>query len=116
MKTNLAHRDFLQAATVNPSQVEWPSWMPRLSFSPPQTNPRGDVMVVIFLRGAADVLNMVAPFGEDGYYESRPTIAVPRPDDSRANQSERAIDLDGFFGLGQLRLMAYSRSPRLGLR
>ncbi len=74
-------------------------FLPRMAFAPPHTAPRGDVLVVIFLRGAADVLNMVVPHGEDAYYDLRPSLAVPRPDDNRADPPERTLDLDGFFGL-----------------
>ncbi len=48
------------------------TWLPRLSFAPVNTAPRGDTLVVVFLRGAADVLNMVVPHGEDAYYQLRP--------------------------------------------
>jgi len=75
------------------------SWLPRLSFAPPNTAPRGDTLVVIFLRGAADVLNMVVPHGETSYYRLRPTLGVPRPDDAKKKKEERVVDLDGFFGL-----------------
>ncbi len=73
-------------------------WMPRLAFAPQNTAPRGDTLVVVFLRGAADVLNMVVPHGEESYYQLRPSLGVPRPDDDRAKRDGRAIDLDGFFG------------------
>lgn len=79
-------------------QIALPSWMPRLAFSPKNTAPRGDTLVVIFLRGAADILNMVVPHGEEAYYQLRPTLGIPRPDDSRKKKDERTIDLDGFFG------------------
>jgi uncharacterized protein (DUF1501 family) len=72
--------------------------MPRLAFAPPQTAPRGDVLVVIFLRGAADVLNMVVPHGDEAYYHARPALGIPRPDDNRQSSNLRTIDLDGFFG------------------
>ncbi|MCB9112684.1 MAG: DUF1501 domain-containing protein [Anaerolineales bacterium] len=74
------------------------TWMPRMSFAPKNTAPRGDTLVVVFLRGAADVLNMVIPHGEDAYYQLRPTLGIPRPDDSKKMKEERVIDLDGFFG------------------
>lgn len=74
-------------------------WMPRLAFAPQNTAPRGDTLVVVFLRGAADVLNMVVPYGEDAYYQLRPSLGIARPDDSSAKQTARAVDLDGFFGL-----------------
>ena len=74
------------------------SWMPRLAFAPHNVAPRGDTLVVIFLRGAADILNMVVPHGEEAYYAMRPTLGVARPDDNTKKKEERTIDLDGFFG------------------
>jgi uncharacterized protein (DUF1501 family) len=62
-------------------------------------NVRRKVLITIFQRGAVDGLNMVVPFGEKAYYQSRPSIAVPEP-----NAADGAVDLDGFFGL----------HPRLG--
>lgn len=50
-------------------------------------------LVVVFLRGGADGLNLVAPLEDDGYYHARPRIAVRR---------ENAIALDDFFGLNPL--------------
>ncbi len=75
------------------------TWLPRLSFAPINTAPRGDTLVVVFLRGAADVLNMVVPHGEDAYYQLRPSLGIARPDDSKTKKEERSVDLDGFFGL-----------------
>lgn len=74
------------------------TWMPRLSFAPKNTAPRGDTLVVVFLRGAADALNMVVPHGEDAYYAMRPTLGIPRPNDLKSKKEERTVDLDGFFG------------------
>ncbi len=51
-------------------------------------------LVVVFLRGAVDGLNIVIPHQETEYYQARPTIAVPYPQEKNG-----AIDLDGFFGL-----------------
>jgi len=78
---------------------QFPDWMPRLAFSPKTVSPAGDLLVVVFLRGAADVLNILVPHGEEAYYRLRPTLGIPRPDDIRASPAERTIDLDGFFGL-----------------
>lgn len=50
-------------------------------------------LVVVFLRGGADGLNMVAPLHDDGYYNARPRIAIGR---------SNAIPLDGFYGLNPL--------------
>ncbi len=101
MSSSLTHtrRRFLESAAVLAGAVAWPAWMPRLAFAPPQTAPRGDTLVVVFLRGAADALNLIVPHGEAEYYARRPTLGIPRPDDSHAPAAARAVDLDGFFGL-----------------
>jgi len=56
-------------------------------------------LVCIFLRGGADGLSLVPPLGDDRCRELRPTLAIPAPDDAATDAAERAIDLDGFFGL-----------------
>src|SRR5688572_20198837 len=53
-------------------------------------------LICIFQRGAVDGLNMVVPFGEKSYYDSRRSIALPAPAGGAANG---LIDLNGFFGL-----------------
>ncbi len=98
MDLRLSRRDFLRGLTLAPQKTAWPAWMPRLAFAPAQTAPRGDTLVVVFLRGAADTLNMIVPHGEEAYYSLRPTLGIARPDDSRVPHSNRAVDMDGFFG------------------
>lgn len=95
----LTRREFFTTAITQPWRVAWPAWIPRLAFAPTHTAPRGDLLVVVFLRGAADMLNMIVPHGEESYYALRPTLGIPRPDDTRAKPEARAVDLDGFFGL-----------------
>ena len=56
---------------------------------------RGKALVVVFQRGAIDGLNAVIPFKDRAYYSLRPSIAIAEP----AAGEERAIDLDGFYGL-----------------
>jgi uncharacterized protein (DUF1501 family) len=70
-----------------------------MAFAPEGVAPRGDILVCVFLRGGADGLNVIVPHGEEFYYKQRPKIAVARPDDSKADAANRAVDLDGFFGL-----------------
>jgi len=57
----------------------------------PRANKR---LVVVFLRGAVDGLNVVVPYTEGAYYRQRSTIALARP-----GQDGGVIDLDGHFGL-----------------
>ncbi len=51
-------------------------------------------LVVVFLRGGIDGLNVVVPHQETNYYQARPSIAVSYPQEPGG-----ALDLDGFFGL-----------------
>jgi uncharacterized protein (DUF1501 family) len=98
MNVKISRRAWLKAAATLGSyaalQSLWPGWMPRLAFA--QNGVGGDVIVCIFLRGGADSLNMIVPFGDENYYKARPTLAIARPD-SRAQ--DRALMLDNFFGL-----------------
>jgi uncharacterized protein (DUF1501 family) len=52
------------------------------------------VLVCVFLRGAADGLNIVVPHADRDYYRLRPTIAVAPPE-----KPNGALELDGRFGL-----------------
>ncbi len=55
---------------------------------------RRKVLVAVFQRGAVDGLGMVMPHGDPGYFRARTAIALERP---APGQSDRALDLDGFF-------------------
>lgn len=67
----------------------------------PRAAARNRTVVVIFLRGGADGLNLVVPHGDASYFDLRKTLAVAGP----GSQAESAaVDLDGFFGL----------NPRMG--
>lgn len=50
-------------------------------------------LVVVFLRGAADGLTLVAPVQDDNYHRFRPRLAV---------KATEAVPLDGFFGMHPL--------------
>ena len=46
-----------------------------------------------------DGLSVVVPYGEDAYHRSRPSLALGSPGDRTRSAADRALDLDGFFGL-----------------
>ncbi len=52
-------------------------------------------LLVLFQRGGCDGLNTIVPFGDDTYYNLRPTIGINAPN----GNSDSAINLNGFFGL-----------------
>ncbi len=59
----------------------------------------GDTLVVMFLRGGADGLNIVAPYGDDLYYKLRPSLALGGPNDRKTAVKSRVVKLDDYFGL-----------------
>ncbi len=63
-----------------------------VSASASSPTPASSVLVVLSLRGGADGLSLVVPYGDPGYYAARPTIAVPQ-------DQLLAGTTDGFFGL-----------------
>jgi uncharacterized protein (DUF1501 family) len=71
-----------------------PAFLIRAAAAQPAS--RNKVLVVVFQRGGMDGLNAVIPFKDNSYYSLRPSIAIAEPAGSGA---ERAIDLDGFYGL-----------------
>ncbi len=54
-------------------------------------------LVVIFLRGGADTMNLVVPYADDAYYKARPTLAIKIPG-TDADKS-RALRLDDRYAL-----------------
>ncbi|HWL62613.1 MAG TPA: DUF1501 domain-containing protein [Steroidobacteraceae bacterium] len=109
-------RQFLRAAGISAGLLGTaPAWLARAAA---QERPRRKVLVSVFLRGAADGLNMVVPFFEQRYYQLRPAIAIAPPPGvvappAAASTSSgllalglpvnatanTAIDLDGRFAL-----------------
>lgn len=53
-------------------------------------------LVHVFLRGGADTLNLLVPYGDDAYYRERPTLGIARPG---AKLLESVLPLDDFHGL-----------------
>lgn len=100
MNLNQSRRDFLKmlgtAGVIGVSTNLFPQWMPRMAFAQSQADVRGDVLVVIFLRGGIDGLSAIVPYGDGAhYYDARPTQRVGEP----GSGSGAAIDLDGYFGM-----------------
>ncbi|GAB1717318.1 MAG: hypothetical protein NTAFB05_23600 [Nitrobacter sp.] len=91
MQSAFSRRTLLKAlAALAPATVAGRVW------AAPQTQAR---LLVVFLRGAYDAANVVIPIGSNFYYQSRPTLAVPRPGSNPAKGAAEAIALDGDWGL-----------------
>ncbi|HYM30767.1 MAG TPA: DUF1501 domain-containing protein [Candidatus Cybelea sp.] len=91
MHRPVSRRTLLQAAAagalVNVLPIGRSGWAATAGVAGPK-------LVVVFLRGAVDGLNVVVPHGERAYYDERPHIAIPRQGGENG-----VIDLDGHFGL-----------------
>ena len=89
----LNRREFIRAAATASAKgvllLSSHSWIARAALG--DSSQRR--LVVVFLRGAVDGLNVVVPHGDSEYYAARPTIAVPRSGEGAV------INLDGHFGL-----------------
>ncbi|NWB98821.1 DUF1501 domain-containing protein [Pseudomonas gingeri] len=85
-------RDFLVASAVAAATLPTLSFSGKL-FAAPASAPR---FLMVFLRGGYDCNNLLVPYTSDFYYESRPTLAIARPDPHNPNS---AIALDGHWGL-----------------
>jgi uncharacterized protein (DUF1501 family) len=111
----LSRRVFLRgSAIVMAGMGVAPGWLARAAAA---GSKKRKTLVAVFLRGAADGLNIVVPFGDKQYRELRPTLAIapPSPQNNANNINTvlangvvaavanvlngGTIDLDGTFGL-----------------
>lgn len=90
----ISRRNFVKTGSLGLLSLGLP-WVPAVAYSKGMSSSR-DVLVVVFLRGGADGLNLCAPCGDAAYYTQRPNIAIPRPDGSDPN---KGIALDNYFAL-----------------
>jgi uncharacterized protein (DUF1501 family) len=63
-------------------------------FAAPPGSPR---FLLVFLRGGYDCANVVIPYSSSFYYETRPNIAVPKP-----NGQDGAVELDSDWALAPI--------------
>jgi uncharacterized protein (DUF1501 family) len=94
----LTRREFFARSTAAVAVLTAPAWLPQVVYAKADDTSR-DVIVSIFLRGGADGLSLIVPHAEPSYYTLRPTIAVAQPDATSVPVANRAVNLDGFFGL-----------------
>jgi len=88
----MKRREFLLAAATAAVAAPALSFSGKL-FAQPANSP---CFLLVFLRGGYDCNNLLVPYSSDFYYESRPTLAIAKPDPGNANS---AIALDSNWGL-----------------
>jgi len=84
----MRRRDFLKLVSASTSLT-----IAGRLYAAPQADSR---LLVVFLRGAYDAANVVIPTSSDFYYQSRPTLAIARPNKADDNA---ALPLDRDWGL-----------------
>lgn len=96
--TSLTRRDLLRAAGVGAASLVATSALPAgLRAQEPAGDSAGPpALVVVFLRGGADALNILVPYSDPRYRELRPTIALSAADD---DDGPGVVRLDDTFGL-----------------
>jgi len=87
--TRTSRRSILKAggAGIASLAFPFPSGFMRSAFAGEARKP---TLVVIYLRGGMDALNVVIPYKDKRYYDLRPTLAIPQ---------DQVVPLDGKFGL-----------------
>jgi len=78
------------------------------------TDSASSTLVCVFLRGGADTLNLVVPYGDDDYYKLRPTLSISHPSNGGADCAIRLNDFYGFHPKLQPLYPIY-REGRLGI-
>src|SRR5260370_41424112 len=94
----LTGRYFLRGSAVAMAGMgSAPVWLARAAAAGSRKN---KTLVAIFLRGAADGLNIVAPFDDPRYRELRPTLAIAAPSGQQSGRGFAGpIALNGKFAL-----------------
>ena len=90
----MKRRQFLQLAGIFGGSILYSVGLHGCVAKTTAENAYGQRLIVVFLRGGIDGLNVVVPYQESAYYEARPKIAIPA-----VGEEEGALDLDGYFGL-----------------
>ncbi|MCC6574970.1 MAG: DUF1501 domain-containing protein [Planctomycetes bacterium] len=97
---NLSRRTFLRIAGVGALSLALPELALRRLVAddakPLSQTPPGPSLVVVFLRGGADALNILVPWADKRYYDLRPSIAI-LPE--KTQDAAGVIKLDKTFGL-----------------
>lgn len=102
----MSRREFLMTASASFGALAVPTAL--LRARPARASGIDPVLVALYLRGGADALNLVPPYGDSLYYAARPTIRV-------APGTE--LPLDGFFGFhpALAPLLPYYQSGQLAV-
>ena len=94
-----SRREFLKSSTLIAAGTLVPTFLARTAWAAKGAT-KDTILVVVQLTGGNDGLNTVIPFKDDTYYKLRPTIAIPKDQVKKVNDSVGLHpSLDGLAGL-----------------
>jgi len=94
--TKIERRTFLRASGAGLASFPLPFPRGHLARAFAREDEHRPTLVVIFLRGGADALNIVVPYAAERYHELRPTLAIPA---ESSGEGAGVLRLDDEFGL-----------------
>lgn len=85
----LTRRVFLRGSAIAMAGMGIaPGWLARAAAT---EGKKRKTLVAVFMRGAADGLNIIVPFGDKRYRELRPTLAIASPSNQANNAAAAAL-------------------------
>jgi uncharacterized protein (DUF1501 family) len=75
-RSDVTRRGFMGVVGAGAAVLGWSTLGSSMAFATPEAPSTGDVLVVVFMRGGMDGLNVVAPYMMPTYRTLRPTIRV----------------------------------------
>lgn len=94
-RSGVSRRGFLGVVGAGTAALAWSATGSQMAFATPEAPSTGDVLVVVFLRGGIDGLNLVAPYMMPTYRALRPTIRVKDPGEVAAGGAGLPLDAGG---------------------
>lgn len=83
-------RNFLRTSALASTALYTPTFLKSMAAAGPAATRTGKILIVLQLSGGNDGLNTVVPYGDDIYYQQRPTLAI---------QPQNVVQLNGHQGL-----------------
>lgn len=84
----MKRRDFLKSSSLASTALFTPAFLRALPIGQAAASRSGKVLIVLQLSGGNDGLNTIIPYGDDVYYQQRPTLAIPTDRVVRLNEKQ----------------------------
>lgn len=81
-------RSFLQASTLVSTAMLTPAFLRSMAAAQTTATRSGKILIVLQLSGGNDGLNTIVPYGDDIYYQKRPSLAIKANEVIRLNKRQ----------------------------